>query len=389
MWETAYPLIFFVEKEDSMASNQGIIFKDIFINNKEIFVDIFEDYYVQNKVILDPIINDVHSVLQQYKTKTITPAMAEAFKDAWGRFERNILLNQGDLQLLVAYRGQSGLNAQFSQIIPQSAVEGTSQTQYGNQYGIQSGHDLIKDSMAALEASDIEKFLQKHLNGLLNQLETPINHNEAYLLHRYHTDCLATFFQEEDEEHLTGVRFREAFYSKNAGHYFGGQGLGQVYDAYMNHMANKETWIYDYLQSGGMTGAPGGARFANHGDSTVYIEEGQVFHNANFPRLLKNSKNHTGWYTGGDIIIVNPETMSIVYNIQLKTTTANKASIFGERVEKIRAFIDKFINDSPRQKGERIFDFFLTSVSNEAAFNNIPQEEINKLLENLHQSLKG
>lgn len=370
-----------------MANNQGIIFKDIFINNKEMFVDIFESHYLKNKEVLDPIINEVYNVLQKYTTKTITPAMAAEFKSAWERFEQQVLLNQGDLQLLVAYRGQSGLNAQFSQIISQSAVEGTTQTQYGTQYGIQAGHALIRDSIAAMEASEIEKFLQKHLNGLLNQLETPINHNEAYLLHRYHTDCLSIFFQEEDEAHLTGVRFREAFYSKNASHYFGGQGLGQVYDAYMNHMANKETWIYDYLQSGGMNAVPDGARFINHNDSTVYIEEGQVFSDANFPRLLKESKNHTGWYTGGDIIIVNPETMSIVYNIQLKTTTENKASVFGERIEKIRAFINKFINDSPRQKGERIFDFFLTSVSNAEAFNQIPQNEINLLLEDFRQSL--
>lgn len=372
-----------------MANNQGIIFKDIFINNKEMFVDIFESYYVKNKAILDPIIEEVQSVLKKYNTKNITPAMATEFKAAWSQFEKYVLLNEGDLQLLVAYRGHSGLNAQFSQILSQAQVEGSTKTKYGNQYGIQAGHDLVRDSIAANQASEIEKFLQKHLNDLLNQLETPIAHNEAYLLHRYHTDCLSSFFQEEDEAHLTGVRFREAFYSKNAGHYFGGQGLGQVYDAYMNHMANKETWIYDYLQSGGMNVAPGGARFANHGDSTVYVEEGEVFQNANFPRLLKNSKNHTGWYTGGDIVIVNPETMSIVYNIQLKTTTANNASVFAERVEKIRSFINKFVNDSPRQKGERIFDFFLTSVSNEAAFNAVPQKDIDKLLEELHKGLKG
>jgi hypothetical protein len=31
--------------------------------------------------------------------------------------------------------------------------------------------------------------------------------------------------------------------------------------------------------------------------------------------------------------------MSIVYNIQLKTTTENKASVFGEKISAIRTFI--------------------------------------------------
>jgi hypothetical protein len=34
-----------------------------------------------------------------------------------------------------------------------------------------------------------------------------------------------------------------------------------------------------------------------------------------FPELLNDSKNRIGWYTGGDIIIINPETLSVVYNI--------------------------------------------------------------------------
>ena len=104
--------------------------------------------------------------------------------------------------------------------------------------------------------------------------------------------------------------------------------------------------------------------------------------NMHFPKLLNESKNHVGWYTGGDIIIVNPKTMNIVYNIQLKTTTANKQSVFAEKVSAIRTFIQQFIKYTPRQKGEKLFDFLLTSVSNRNDFNNAPQDTINDIIYN-------
>ena len=74
--------------------------------------------------------------------------------------------------------------------------------------------------------------------------------------------------------------------------------------------------------------------------------------------------------------------MNIVYNIQLKTTTANKQSVFAEKVSAIRTFIQQFIKYTPRQKGEKLFDFLLTSVSNRNDFNNAPQDTINDIIYN-------
>lgn len=304
--------------------------------------------------------------------------MANDFRISWNNFEKIVLLNQGDLQLLVAYRGAHGRDGQFSQIIKQEDVESVG-TGIGASYGINAGHDLIKDSIKALNASKVEQFLQYHLNGLLNQLETRIEKPEAYLIHKYHQAQLAMAQSNSTEIHLTGMFYRDAFYGGTSGYYYGGQGLGKAYDAFMNHMANKETHIFNYLRSGGQSEA-NDISLITHRDTTVFIEEGGVEQHGHFPQLLKDSTNHTGWYTGGDIIIVNPETMSIVYNIQLKTTTANKPSVFGERVEKIRKFLDGFQKLTPQQKAERIFNFMLTSISNHDAFNKIPQKDIEALL---------
>ena len=40
---------------------------------------------------------------------------------------------------------------------------------------------------------------------------------------------------------------------------------------------------------------------------SVYEQEGGI--KGHFPQLLIDSKKHISWYTGGDIIIVDPKTM--------------------------------------------------------------------------------
>lgn len=367
-----------------MANTEGIIFADLFITSKDQFINFFIQHYSQNQQIIDTCIQELETVLTLYKTKTVTPDMAENFRISWNKFEKIVLLNQEDLQLLVAYRGAGGKNGEFSQIIKQEQVEGKG-TGIGASYGINTGHQLIKDSIAALRASEIEKFLQYHLNGLLNQLESTISKNEAFILHSYHEYQLNIAYQ-NNEEHLTGLKWRTAFYGGGVSeasinsYYFGGRGLGKVYDAFMNHMANKETEIFDYLKSGGRV-TDGNTSFIKHRKTSVYVEENKIGPQGNFPQLLKDSTNHTGWYTGGDIVIVNPNTMSVVYNIQLKTTTENKPSVFGERVEQIRTFLKGFQLLTPTQKAEKIFDFMLTSISNKDAFNNLPQEDIESFLD--------
>ena len=303
--------------------------------------------------------------------------MADSFKNAWKNFQRIVLLNDGDLQLLVAYRGYQGRNAEFSQIIRQEDVEGVGETVRGRQYGIKAGDDLIKDSIDALKASQVEQFLQKHLNDFLNQLESSIDKDQAHKIHLYHEYCLANYLQ-NTPIHITGMSWIYAFITSNSSSYYSGQGLGKAYDAFMNHMANKETGIYNYLRSNGMSSVAEKMTFRSQ---SVYIEEHGVEPEGTFAELLKAGQNSIGWYTGGDIVIVSPQTMEIVYNIQLKTTTRNRPSVFAEKVEAIRKFLQGFNELTPEQKGAKIFDFFLTSISNYDAFNSLPQKDIDQLIE--------
>lgn len=360
----------------AINNNSGIIFADLFINNKELFVKFFEQYYIEKKNILDPIILELEKVLMQYGTQKITAAMASSFKIAWQNFQQYVLLNTQNLQLLVAYRGYQGKNAQFSQIIDQSAVEGV----VNGSYGINTGNELIKSTMAVLQAQKVEEFLQKHLNDFLNQLEKKISKSEAHSLHRYHSYLLHNDFKQKEAPHITGLPWRAPFYGVNSQHYFGGQGLGQAYDAFMQHLANYNNQIFTYLSSNGTNNY--NVELNTKPKDTVFNEEGGVEKTGHFPKLLNESKNRIGWYTGGDIIIVDPQTLSIVYNIQLKTTTANKPSLFAEKVQAIRNFIKGFKIATPREKGERLFDFLLTSVSNRNDFNTMPQTTIDDIVKN-------
>ena len=126
-----------------MAVFEGILFADTFISSKDQFINFFVQHYVQNQKIIDTCINTLNQVLIQYTTKAVTPEMAEAFKLAWNNFEREVLLNQTDLQIIVAYRGEGGKNGQFSQILKQEDI------------------DRIHDMMDYLEMSQIKETLAK------------------------------------------------------------------------------------------------------------------------------------------------------------------------------------------------------------------------------------
>ena len=49
-----------------MAISEGIIFSDLLITNKELFIDFFEAYYLEKQKILDPIIANLNNVLIEY-----------------------------------------------------------------------------------------------------------------------------------------------------------------------------------------------------------------------------------------------------------------------------------------------------------------------------------
>ena len=46
-----------------MANTEGIIFSDLFITNKDMFIDFFEQYYLENQIQLDLVINKLNSII--------------------------------------------------------------------------------------------------------------------------------------------------------------------------------------------------------------------------------------------------------------------------------------------------------------------------------------
>lgn len=356
---------------------EGIVFADLFITNKEQFVDIFREYYQtkENATQIDSVIQKLHSLLSYYTPQTINKQIAEEFERTWLEFKQKVLFNYGDQQLLVAYRDEHGNMSSISQILKQADTMKVK----GERYGIDSGDKLITDSMQALKGKEVEIFMQKHLNTFLNQIyRHQITDEQAKILYNYHKDFLRQTALTQGPYGIRGLRLYNAFYDK--GSYWTGQGQGQAYDAYMNHMANHEKQIFNFLRTNGQNDSLGAGPIKER--KSVYIEEGGITPHSNLPRLLGESKNHIGWYTGGDIIIVNPKTMGIVYNIQLKTTGQNIQSVFPERITAIRTFITQLqLDKSPENRARLLFDFLLTSVSNNNDFNKVPLKTIEQIVQ--------
>lgn len=340
---------------------QGIIFKDLFINNQDIFVDYFTDYYKKNQKALDGYITDLNFVLSKMNT-IVSAKNAEKFKIAWNNFQKYVLLNNNKLEVLVAFRGQGGRDAEYSKAFPQEYIEAKG--------GIDTGNELVQETMTQVKASQVEEYLNRHLNGFIDQLYSKISSNEANNIHQYHNKFLPKRFPKDG--HLTGERWQDIWYSN----YYSGQGLGKAYDAFMNHIANHNKQVFNYLSSNGKND---NLQLSMRENKSVFIEEKGVAPNGNFAKLLYDSTNSISWYTGGDIIIVDKNTMQVVYNIQLKTTTRNNLSVFNIKIEKLKNFLKNFNKLSPEQKAKKIFKEFSTSISNYNEFEKVSQETIDEI----------
>ena len=370
------------------VSTSGIIFADLFINSKTDFVKYFTTYFEQNKTAINAAIAELESVLAMIETKSLNKANAEAFHKAWKNFQQVVLLNTKDLELIVGYRAPGTTNVQFSSIVNMSdATENTNL--------IKTGGDAVKQAMRWAEQSEkaqkAEKALQSHLSGFINTLYSHLSEAEKDTLIRQNFDAIPKKWKKYHlGTVLDGKKWQDIFYEQ----YYSGQGLGKAYDAYMNHVANHHTARYSYLASGGS--APG-ENIPNMRHS-VYNEEGGA--GGNFPYLLNESLNTTGWYTGGDIVIVDPQTMEVVYNIQLKTTQdgvtkkgAKTPKNFDIAIAKLKIFINggttKVGNNittfgplsslSASEKAERLFNLLQTNVSNYGAFDNALQQTIDDI----------
>ena len=243
-------------------------------------------------------------------------------------------------------------------------------------------------------AEKIEAVLKEHLNNYIDELYYHrLGYSETVQLIDTNFDYIPQKWRKK--YHLTDIlpdkNWQEIYYSN----YYSGQGLGQAYDAFMNHVANHHREVYSYLSKNGTSGDG----FSISQLKDVYSEEGGL--QGNFPKLLSDSLNTVGWYTGGDIIIVDPETMTVIYNIQLKTTQDTRIvkgiEKFPTKFEIAVANLKKIINGSydkkgneitspfsklsPQEKAKRLFEELQTSISNYSEFDSA----IDNTIENIYK----
>lgn len=364
----------------SNVSFEGINFGDIMINNKELFIEIFNQHYQQNSTIINNSIVQLNSVLQGMGD-IVTETNAAAFNQAWENFRSIVLLLSNPQQLLVMYRGAGGKVEQISDIVDQNEVMGSgslSMNQNKVTYGIKSG-DLFKDELQSIaKASRVEEFLQEHVSDFIKKLNTPISKEEARNLHSYHTKFLKMEYMEKGK-HLSGKMWYQPFYRDKPSQFYGGQSMGQVYDAFMNHIANFKPFLYDALSKQNVAHIPT-TNLSVRDD--IFTEEGGVKKSGNFPRLLHESKNNISWYSGGDIIIVSEKSMAVVYNIQLKSTGKNVQSVFGVRVAQLKEFILalQLVLGNPVRMAEVLYKHLLTKISNTNSFANATQEDVEQII---------
>ena len=292
--------------------------------------------------------------------------MAKNFQFLWKKFQGQVLANKKPLQLLVSYRGDgTGEQAQFSQILNQEKVEETVNTKYGYTYGINTGNQLIKDSMQIIQAQNIENFLRVHLSGLLNQLYSKIDSYTAQALHKYHNQLINKNYTNRVKKrlHITNSPWYKIIYGEMP--FVAWQ--GNAYEAFFNHMANHEPALFEFLSNHGQNMS---ATFNYSSQrNSVYAEEGGNQPDlGNFPRLMMGQVNSIPWFAGGDIVIVNNK-LEVVYNIQLKTTTRNTQTVFTEKVTRLRNFLINFVSyQTVEEKAELLFNQFQNTIANTAIF---------------------
>ncbi len=393
-----------------MAEIQGIIFSDIFVAHKDDFIRYFAQHFKANEAQIRTAIRNLDAAIPN-SGNLGSIEQANKFNQAWINFENIVLNNTQDLQLIVGYRDPTSNtrgDVQLSTIIPQKdATIG--------KY-IDAGSEAVRTAMRLAQqretAKRAEAALRNHLDGFLKTLyqhhlnrddiRYMINEDPSPIPDRWWNAKNADGHALKLSELLTGKNWQDIFYEQ----YYSGQGLGKAYDAYMNHVANHHRMFYDYLSSSGA-----GSQVANIPTlaNSVYDEEGGI--RGNFPYLLNESLNTTGWYTGGDIVIVDPETMTVVYNIQLKTTRDTHTGTFSKGENKGKTYIvppkkfeiavgqlrllirggyDSFKQkthiglitmDSAEAIAEALYDELLTSISNKNDFNVALQGTMDSIIE--------
>lgn len=366
---------------DEYAAGQvGTILGQYFINNKEKFIELYEEYFKgQNEEKIRQSARSLQRAMKVLMVYNNAPRIegnelstaTEMFYKKYEEFEQLALGRPRGADTQIGFRDKDGRYYQLSNITAEAY--GNFQEQWGKRrqnFGIQT-KELYSDSRRKGTALQMQNFILNHLNDMLSMLQNDIPNDAQYsdLCQRYSANL--EHFKNRQNEMLTSNPwgyYLLADASNPAGKYtMTSQQSGQAYEAYFDHLANMHQWVYTFLATRGAV-LPEYLDKISEGDlnTSVYAEEGgSLTYTGDFPRLLFNARgNTTPWFASGDIVIVNPETGHVVYNIQLKTTKFHENSGFAQSVTKLNKFIEEFLAaNTPTEMAELIWKDFQTSVT--------------------------
>lgn len=173
--------------------------------------------------------------------------------------------------------------------------------------------DALKNKCKQLEnLQKAEDIISRHLRQMITYINTtkvPKNFDELAFGVKQNRKVVTppTFQMGKGMKRSMGERLSSTKISKNQktiGYIFYGKSEvseGMIADAFLNHLGRMHHQLF--LNEA----------FVSNKLPTVLQEEGQD----SFFQLLANSVNKTGWYTGGDLVLISGN--EVIANIQLKT----------------------------------------------------------------------
>ena len=179
-----------------------------------------------------------------------------------------------------------------------------------------------------------------------------------------------------NRQHLTGLPWYKIIYGEMP--WVAWQ--GNAYEAFLNHLAEHEPQIFNFLSSHGQN-MKKNFNYNIQKKNSVFIEEGGEKPNlGHFPQLMMGQINSIPWFSGGDIIIIN-EKLQVIYNIQLKTTKEKNPTVFRENVVQLKNFLIKFNSAiSVEEKAKTLFDSFQNSIANSSMVKNLDKKIENEIM---------
>lgn len=176
--------------------------------------------------------------------------------------------------------------------------------------------DFTKAMRGSIIQKKITKALSKHLQNMIKMVESQKMTNEDY-------DMLFNsgnyrFGGKSAKSDIGERAVKESQNGKTLAYIFYGDmdtphRQGKIADAFLNHLGNMHHNLFsDFSFQPNFTFS-----------KSVLEEEG-----SNFYQLLLDSRNNTGWWTGGDLILLSDN--EIIANIQLKTIQQEQQTNVGE-----------------------------------------------------------